>query len=347
MPHRSVEWLLAARVQANCLDRSVSGAGPGGVADVVRRTAGLQAQSWRGAAFAVRARSVATSRADVDTAREIDRSVVRSWFQRGTLHLVATEDAGPLLGLLGPKLIKDTSRRYAELGLTPELRNRTADVLEDHLTENGPTGRADLGAVLVDAGLLAEPTGQAVYASLHHAGLLGRICYGPGHDATETWVATEAWLGHPLSLDPMDPAELARRYLTAYGPATVQDFATWSGLSMAVARKAVQEVDPIELRVGDEELYAVADLPGSKDLRLLGEFDPYLLGYKDRGHALPEGFRRRIQPGGGMLKPAVVRAGRVIGAWRHGHDEIDLFEPAARPPRALAAELADVQRFEN
>jgi hypothetical protein len=325
----------------------VSEAGPGGVADVVRRTAGLQAQSWRGASYAVRARSTATTWADVEQAQAVDRSVIRGWFMRGTLQLVATEDAGPLLGLLGPKLIKDTERRYAELGLPEDTRNRAAEVIESYLLEHGPTGRAELGAILVKAGLLPEPTGQAVYALIRHVGLLGRLCYGPGHDAGETWVATQDWLGKPLTLDPDGAPELARRYLAAYGPANARDFATWSGLPVAAARAAVKAVATHEFLVEDEPLAAVADLPGISDLRLLGEFDPYLLGYKDRRHALAEEHRKQIHPGGGMLKPAVVRAGRVIGSWRHDQAEVDLFAPAAEEPPGLAAELADLARFRS
>lgn len=108
----------------------MSEAGPGGVADVVRRTAGLQAQSWRGAAYAVRARSTATTWSDVSHAQEVDRSVFRGWFMRGTLQLVATEDAGWMLALLGPKILKDTQRRYAELGLAEDVRD-LADELAD------------------------------------------------------------------------------------------------------------------------------------------------------------------------------------------------------------------------
>ena len=157
----------------------MSEAGPGGVVDVVRRTAGLQAQSWRGASYAVRARSTATTWADVERAQEIDRSVIRGWFMRGTLQLVATEDAGPLLGLLGPKLIKDTERRYAELGLPEDIRNRAAEVIESYLLEHGPTGRAQLGVVLVKAGLLSEPSGQGVYALIRYVS----VGVAPRHEA--------------------------------------------------------------------------------------------------------------------------------------------------------------------
>ncbi|WP_134004566.1 winged helix DNA-binding domain-containing protein [Kribbella sp. VKM Ac-2566] len=324
-------WLLAARMQANGLARPVNEAGPGGVADVVRRAGGLQAQTWRGAAYAVRARSTATTLADVASAQETDRSVIRGWFMRGTLQLVVTEDAGPLLGLLGPKLIKDTERRYGELGLPDRVRAEAADVLEDWLLTHGPSNRAELADVLVRAGLIAEPKGQAVYALIRYAGLLGRLCYGPG----ETWVAVRDWLGKPLVLEG-DPEDLARRYLTAYGPATPRDFATWSGLPVPVARRAVEAVATTSFEIETTELHAVDDLPGCYEVRLLGEFDAYLLGYQNRHFDLPTS----IFPGGGMLRPAVVQAGRPIGTWQHATLAVDLFEPAD-----LTQELADINRF--
>ncbi|WP_328520771.1 winged helix DNA-binding domain-containing protein [Kribbella sp. NBC_00359] len=337
-----MDWLLAARMQANCLARPVDEAGPGGVADVVRRTGGLQAQAWRGAAYAVRARSTATTFADVSHAQETDRSVVRGWFMRGTLQLVAVEDAGPLLGLLGPKVIKDTERRYGELGLTKAIRAEAADRLEAHLLSHGPSTRTQLAEVLVKAGLIAEPKGQAVYALIRHTGLLGRLCYGPGYDKDETWVAVSDWLGKPLVLEG-DVETLARRYLAAYGPATARDFATWSGLPVPTARRAVQAAATKSFDVEGVELAAVDDLPGCWDVRLLGEFDAYLLGYQDRRQALAAEFHRQIHPGGGMLRPAVLEAGRVIGSWRHADRSYELFDAGARTD--LAGELADLARF--
>jgi len=264
---------------------------------------------------------------------------------RGTLQLVATEQAGPLLGLLGPKLIKDTHRRYGELGLAGDLPDRAADVLETYLLDNGPTGRARLGAVLVEAGLIKEPTGQAVYACIRHAGLLGKVCYGPGYDADETWVAVRDWLGEPLRLEG-SADDLARRYLTAYGPATAQDFATWSGLPVPPARKAVKAAATTEFVVEGEPLAAIDDLPGCDDLRLVGEFDAYLLGYKDRRYAVAEEHRKHIHPGGGMLRPAVIQGGVVIGSWKHVGPEVDLFEDTGEPEE-LAAELEDLARFRH
>jgi hypothetical protein len=263
---------------------------------------------------------------------------------RGTLQLVATEGAGPLLGILGPKLIKDTERRYGELGLTEAIRAEAADLIEAHLLANGPSSRAQLADVLVKAGLIAEPKGQAVYALIRYTGLLGRLCYGPGHDRHETWVAMRDWLGKPPELEG-DVADLARRYLTAYGPATARDFATWSGLPVPIARDGLKAAATTSFVVEGEELAAVEDLPGCRDVRFLGEFDPYLLGYQDRRHALAEEHRKHIHPGGGMLRPAVVEGGRVIGSWKHGDRSYELFDRSAADPPGLAEEFRDVVRF--
>jgi len=258
---------------------------------------------------------------------------------RGTLQAVTTEDAGPLLGLLGPKLIKDTERRYGELGLTESIRAAAADRLEDHLLAHGASTRAELADVLVKAGLIPEPKGQAVYALIRHTGLLGRLCYGPGRDRSETWVAVRDWLGKPLVLDG-EGDELARRYLTAYGPATARDFATWSGLPVPTARRGVEAVATTSFSVDGDELAAVNDLRGSQDVRMLGEFDAYLLGYQDRRQQLPAA----IFPGGGILRPAVVEAGRAIGSWKHADRSFELFGDADVD---LTGELADLARFDG
>lgn len=160
--------------------------------------------------------------------------------------------------------------------------------------------------------------GQAVYALIRYAGLLGRVCYGPGYDAGETWASTSSWLGKPLVAEAPATAEtLARRYLAAYGPATAADLATWSGLSVPVSRRAIDAVaDQVVMVEGTP--YAMVGEPGeSSSVRLLGEFDAYLLGYRDRRLMVPEAYAKQIHPGGGMLKPAIVQAGRVIGTWSH------------------------------
>jgi hypothetical protein len=249
------------------------------------------------------------------------------------------------------------------------------------LTARGPLERAEIGEALVRAGVLAEPGGQALYALIRHAGLHGIACYGPprvgGHSSgpapsgqartnggRETWVAVRDWVGAPLTVPAAlsDPdtavAELARRYLIAHGPASSRDFATWSGLPVSLARKGFRAVPGLaEVRVGDEVLAAVS-APASEaepiGIRLLGAFDPYLLGYRSRDLMVEAPYRQRVNAGGGMISPVVLADGRIIGTWRPGRRRgvagVDLFDPDADgndpdSEAGIAAETVDVVRF--
>jgi hypothetical protein len=355
---RDVAWLLNARARSNLLHRPVGGGPPGkgtaAVAEVVRGVAGVQAQLPSGAALAVRSRSTATRWSDVDTARLDDRSIVRGWFMRGTLHLVATEDFGWLLDLFAPVVVARTERRYRELGLSPSTRERSLEVLGMELVRHGPLDRGEIAEALLRAGLITETHGQAVYALIHHAGLHGVLCYGPDRDNAETWVATSDWLDLPPKHRPSDPfTELARRYLTAYGPASPHDFATWSGLPVSVSRKAFGSLEGItDVQVGDSTFASLDPDPPADPIgvRLLGPFDPYLLGYRDRDLAVDPAFRRQVNAGGGMIAPVILSDGRAIGTWRP-HPKtpaIDLFDPSGPDLSAdLDAELADVVRFDD
>jgi hypothetical protein len=97
--------------------------------------------------------------------------------------------------------------------------------------------------------------------------------------------------------------------------------------------------------VEGESLAAVEDLVGCDDLRLVGEFDAYLLGYQDRRYALADEHRKHVHPGGGMLRPAVIQGGVVIGSWKHNGLQVELFDDSSREPEGLAAELEDLARF--
>jgi hypothetical protein len=197
-----------------------------GVRDVVSRLVGVQAQDRGSAALAVRARSTVGSLSDVEAARVRDRSVVRGWFMRGTLHLVATPDLGWLLGLLGPGVVSSSRRRLASLGVDESHASAVVSLL----SKAGPSTRAEIAAAI---GL----SGQAVYHAVRLAGLSGSACYGPLRDGEETWVLARDWLGPGPSRPDLsgDAAlcELARRYLAGYGPASPLDLAAWSGLRRA------------------------------------------------------------------------------------------------------------------
>jgi hypothetical protein len=116
-------------------------------------------------------------------------------------------------------------------------------------------------------------------------------------------------------------AVVATRYITSHGPATVQDFAWWSGLAAADARQGLAAVNAsfLHLQANGKELWAAEafePVAPSAAAHLLPPFDEYLLGYKDRHQALEPSQAKKVNAGGGIPKPTIVLNGRVIGVWR-------------------------------
>ena len=331
------------RASANLLHRPVTTAGPAGVTDVVRRTGGLQAQTWTGAVLQVRSRSTATTKADVDAAREQDRSVVRGWFLRGTLHLVATEDFDWLLGLLGPVLEKQNERRYRQLGLDQDVRARATSLVVGEL-QHGPRTRTELREALLGAGVIDGSDPQQVIHLLFHIAIAGLICNGPDAGRDPAWVLAADWLDRPgTTVDPLP--ELAGRYLAAYGPATPKDLSTWSGLPVTTARQAFAARDDLVDVDGLAMLKASRAEVATGPVRMLGEFDTYLLGHADRTPILDPERKREVNAGGGLINPVITEDGRVTGTWRFdktkGVVSVDPFTSMAD----LSQEIEDIQRF--
>ena len=215
-----------------------------GVAQVVKEVCGIQAQDASAATLAVRSRSVGLVVTDVEQARVHDRTIIRTWGPRGTLHVMASDDIGWLLPLLGPVFVAGDRRRREELGLSEDMCVRGIRIIRNVLANQGPLTRAQLFEHLATNGIHLQ--GQARPHLLARAALEGLICLGPDRGAEPTYVLLNDWIdqehtGHSLSEDEAY-AELTRRYLSAYGPATPADQAAWSGLPLIKTRAAWQRI---------------------------------------------------------------------------------------------------------
>jgi hypothetical protein len=243
---------------------------------------------------------------------------------RGTLHLVASEDLGWILGLFGERSFAAGARRRAQLGLDDATIERAVALVRDLLASHGPATRPEVAAALAAAGIPHE--GQATIHVLAAAAHLGHACYGPSRDGRESFVYLPDWLRleRPPSRDTAS-AELARRYVAAHWPADGGDFAYWSGLPAAEARAAWSAVLPPPSSPPESH---------TDTLRLLPAFDPYLLGWRDRSFAVPSALAKEVHPGGGTIRATVLRDGEVVRTWRVGE-----------PVDGAEAELADVRRF--
>jgi Winged helix DNA-binding domain len=357
---RSLEPAGLARVRAvaQLLHR------PSGVRDtveVVRRVAGIQAQDANAARFGVRARAARLSAGDVDRARTDERSVVRTWAMRGTLHLLATEDLAWQRTLFAERELEWSRRRLSEaLGVDRQAQERSVRLIERMLEKEGVVTRREVLDELERAGIEFERQTAG-----HHlprlAVLEGVACLGPDRGRDTTYVLTRDWIGEQPTLGrDRALAELARRYLAAFGPADESDVSAWSGLGLGDCRAAFTAISSelAEVRVGPLRLAmlrrAALRAPRGRLVRLLPGFDNYFLGHADRDFAVPPVEVARVWPGGGIIRPTVLVDGIAVATWSTNRSAarnaitIDAFAPIDDEARAaIAHEVEDVGRFEG
>jgi winged helix DNA-binding protein len=323
-----------------------------GAADVVRSLLAVQAQDLGAARLAIRARSQGLSSADVDAALSDERTLVVDWLHRGTLQLVAVEDHGWLHALTAPTRAAAHRRRLAQEGVSERDAERALEAIERALADEGPLTRPQLAERIAAAGV---PTaGQAIPHLLGLAAQHGVAVLGPVRADGHAFVLARGWVARESSPQ-MDRDEaltaLARRYLRGHGPATARDLAGWSGLPLRDARAGLEAIAGEVVEVGGDGLLDLADrAPPPRRIapRLLGPFDPYLLGWRDRSFAVPVEHGRRVHPGGGMLRATAIADGLVVATWTRprGTIELDPFAPL-KPAvaKALRADAEDVARF--
>ena len=326
-------------------------------ADVAREICGAQAQDPRAGRLAFRARSPRLTAADVDRARTEERSLVRTWAMRNTMHLLAADDLAWIAPLFEPGLEGFARRRLGHFGVDTAAADRALALIGKALESDGPLSRGELARRLAASGLEMTPERRMHVIALAVSTRVA--CLGPDDGAVTLMASARDWLGERPPHDrPAALAELARRYLRAFGPATEVDFAGWAGLALGPVREGLAaiagEID--EVRCGGAVMLRLrrrARRANPKAVRLLPGWDTYLMGHRDRDFIAPPARWKRINLGGGMLRPAIIVGGAGLGTWRArrpgGRIEIELepFERLGAEVRsAVEAEVADVARFE-
>ena len=288
--------------------------------DVVRWMTAMQAQDFLGAKWSVGLRLPGSTDAGIETALA-DRSIVRSWPLRGTLHFVAAEDLHWMLALTRDRLIKRAATNFSREGLTAAVLDRAAHAARAALTGGHALTRDELYEFLADSGV--SPLGQARYHALWFLCQTGVLCMGPPQGKAQTFVLLDEWVRQPRRLDHDEAlGELARRYFLSHGPATDRDFAWWSSLTLADARQglAIASAQLRRLELDGVDYYLSPDLPDAppaSGINLLPGFDEYLLGYSDRSAALAQEHESLVFPGkNGMFLPTIVVDGAVAGTWK-------------------------------
>ena len=313
----------------------------------VERLLAVQGQDGRGVRLAIRARTRELTVQAIDRALTDERTLLITWLCRGTLHLIRSEDYPWLQALTAPPLFRGNLRRLDQMGVSTAVAERGVETIERSLAAEGPLTRKQLGERLDAVGVPTKD--QALVHLLMLASLQGIAVRGPMVGRQHAYVLVRDWLGPHAPVDrDRALAELARRYLAGHAPADERDLAKWAGLPLRDARAGLHAIagELVERPGGLLELRRGGADHGLPPPRLLGAFDPVLLGWTSRepitgGHA-PEVIA------GGVFRPFALVGGRAVARWRIEQGAVAL-EPfvgvGARDLAALRADGADVVRY--
>ncbi|WP_307801056.1 winged helix DNA-binding domain-containing protein [Microbispora triticiradicis] len=352
IPETTWARVLAWRLRRQHVE-PVSG---GDAVAVVRRLCGVQAQVASSAALAVAVRQRNPVPGEIDGALWRDRTLVKTWTMRGTLHLLPADEFPAYRAALGTRRFWEKASWQRGHGVSAREIEAVVDAVPRVLSGRVLT-REELVEAVVDAtgeAHLREALTSGWGALLKPLSFLGELCYGPPRDGRVTFTTPAGWLpdggGEPLPADE-GGARLLRAFLGAHGPATPAMFDAWllrGTTPKAVLRGWFQrlrdelaevEVDGVPAVLPAEHLDDLLACRPSEEVRLLPGFDQFILGApRDLEPLLPKAARPRVSRAAGWISPVVVYRGRVAGVWeaKEGRPVVELFEPV--PENLLAAE---------
>jgi hypothetical protein len=324
---------------------------------VCQNVCGMQAQLQSAAEMQLWARRHDLTRADIHSALWKSRALVKTSLMRQTLHLIPAIDFSIYISALKRSRVEALRKIMSRFGITPKDAEAMTQSIVEALRA-GPMTQPELTAQII-------PTvGKKVKKYLDLAWGIqmfrlalveGFICYGPERDKKATFVRVDQWLPKQRAVDEREAKQiLLRRYLRAYGPATLQDFSKWAGMPMPEARAAWQSVEEelVEVNIEDKKSWLLRkdhrQLANSdfdeQILRLLPHFDPYLLGHADKNHLVKNNCYKRVYRNQGWISPVVLLNGRIIGIWsytRRGKQLSLEVEPFERFPKTIHAGIEE------
>jgi hypothetical protein len=287
--------------------------------DVVAWLGAVQAQDYPGSLWAVGLRMRSAVAADIEQALA-DKTIIRTWPMRGTLHFVAAADVRWMLPLLTPRVVAGSARRYRQLGVDDTVFARSQEVFVRALQGGRQLTRDGMYQALEAAHIsAADGRGLHILSRLAQDGL---ICFGAREGRQQTFALLDEWAPATAEMPGRDEAlaELARRYFTSHGPATLPDFVWWSGLATADARAALEMAQSqlAQEIIGGQTYWLSVSVPAAGDVRptayLLPVYDEYTVAYRDRSASLNPSFAK--QAGNGIFKPTIVVDGQIVGTWK-------------------------------
>ena len=286
-------------------------------AEVVDWLGAVQAQDYLGAKWSLGMRMERATDDMIEQAFN-EGKILRTHVMRPTWHFVTPGDVRWLLELTAPRLDAANATRYRQLELDEALFRRSNDVIAGALQGGQMLTRAELGVALAEAGILAK--GLRFIYILFRAELDGVVCSGPRRGKQFTYALLDERAPHARRL-PRDEAlaELTRRYYTGHGPATVHDFAWWSGLTVGDAKTGLEMIssDLTRAVIDGQTYYFSASMKQASQSPdsafMLPTYDEILVGFSafDKLRSGGQDLSQKV-----VFDPRIVMGGRIVGSWR-------------------------------
>jgi Winged helix DNA-binding domain len=319
---------------ARLVNQHIDGARLETPVDVLASMGAIQGQDYLAGLWAIGLRCKAATQKDVEEAIA-KRKIVRSWLLRGTLQFAASADVRWILRVIYPRLTRHSLLSERRLKISSETVTRSQLLISEALKRGGRLEREKIYRILEDGGIT---TGDAHgYHLLRRAAWDGLICLGTHDGRRPTFVLLDDWVaarGLDVSADEA-LMELALRYFTSHGPATLKDYVQWSGLRISDAKKGITLASSSRLVTEevDGKTYFMArnktSTGGASSVHLLPTFDEYVLGYNDRSAILGNEKRQQFLNAGkitfahpnGIFLSTIVIDGQIVGTWRHKNEK--------------------------
>jgi hypothetical protein len=327
---------------------------------------GAHAQVMSSAELTLHARVDGLDPGDVATALWDDRTLVKTWAMRGTLHLLRADEYALWQAALSPQYERFTKPAWSRAaGMTPDELERLIEAMADAL-DGDPLTREELADTVArrsKAPALGEKLRGSWGSLLKPAAVRGVLCFAPGDGQKVRFTRPDRWLGAQAALDPADAeVEVARRFLRTHGPATRDTFGRWWGIQPAPAGRILKRlgdeaaevtVDGMAMTMlADDAAEAARGISAVSTVRLLPGFDQYVIAatrHADR--LLPDpALRPLVYRDQGWISAVMVVDGRIEGVWRYERKgsrlriELEPFggDPKPKLRRAVEAEAERV-----
>ena len=300
-------------------------------AGVVASLGAVQAQDYQAALWAIGLRCKDATRSDVEDAIA-KRKIIRTWPMRHTLHFVPPELVRAMLSLYPEK---DIPMYQMSNGLTDKILEKGLKLVANAFREKEQLTYKEMHRALEHTGIPAMDKTEVQAHIIRKAGRKGIICFATHQGKLPTFALLDEWVpsARPMGKEGI-LKEMAERYFTSHGPATLKDFVWWSGLRVSDARVGIAKASGLkEQEIGGKAHYMPRKMlkPSNDEsgVYLLPAFDEYLISYTDRSAMLSNTGTQRVLKSGkvvfthsnGIFLPIIVIDGQVVGTWNRKQEK--------------------------